>query len=126
MNEKKNKTRTILLAIFSFLLLLTATTAILYLTFDKKSKTAFFVRSINDASYDCEAKIINKYDDDLVSKSFDNISSRYEADRRQYVIYYRISIKERDEDFTVVSDYMAKCIVWERLGYVSDFRVFEY
>ncbi len=122
----KSKTTKVVLAIFAFILLLAATTAILYLTINQKKKTTFFARSINDASYDCEAKINSKYEGDLVNKNFDNISSRYEPDKRQYTIYYRISVKEKQEDYAVVNDYMAKCVVWERLGYVSDFRVFSY
>ncbi|ARN75941.1 hypothetical protein [Oceanicoccus sagamiensis] len=124
--SSNSKTTKVILAISAFIILLAFTTAVLYLTINQKKKTTFFARSINDASYDCEDKITSKYEGDLVSKSFDNISSRYEPDKRQYTIYYRISIKEKDENFSIVNDYMAKCIVWERLGYVSDFRVFTY
>ena len=124
--SNQSKTTKVVLVIIVFLLLLAATTTILYLTINKEKKTTFFARSINDASYDCEATINNKYKQDLVNKSFDDISSHYDPGKRQYTIYYRISIKEKQEDYPVVNDYMAKCVVWERLGYVSDFRVFSY
>lgn len=94
--------------------------------FQPKTQSSFFARSINDASYDCESKIEKKYGTKLVSKYFDNHSSRYEADRRQYLIYYRITVHELDQKIPTNNDYMAKCTVWERLGYVSEFRVYEY
>jgi hypothetical protein len=126
MDQQKLQSNKIFLSILAFLILLAGTTTILYYSTSNKGQTAFFARSINDASYDCEAKIVSKYGSELASKSFDNISSRYETNKRQYIIYYRISVKESDEGFTVVNDYMAKCIVWERLGYVSEFRVYKF
>ncbi|WP_101759552.1 hypothetical protein [Oceanicoccus sp. KOV_DT_Chl] len=92
---------------------------------DTKPKT-FYVRDINDATYDCEDKIVNKYGDKLVSKHYDNLSSRFEEQKNQYLIYYRISIKEKENGLPMINDYMAKCVVWEKLGYVSDFRVYEF
>ncbi len=122
---KKNQALTILLTTLGFVLLLAATTALLFFTFNDNKKQAFYARDINDASYDCEDKIKKRYEEELVSISFDNLSSRYEEEKNQYLIYYRISIREEMGNITTVNDYLAKCIVWERLGYVSDFRIIE-
>lgn len=89
-----------------------------------KGPDIFFARSINDAAYDCENKIANRFEDDLISKTYDQISSRYEPDRHQYIIYYNISVRSIEDDVTIINDYLSKCIVWEKLGYVSDFQVF--
>lgn len=85
---------------------------------------AFFARSINDAAYDCEDKIKDRFEEQLLSKHYDQYSSRYDADDHQYLIYYRVSVREEDENVPITTDYMAKCVVWERFGYVSEFRVY--
>lgn len=85
---------------------------------------AFFARSINDAAYDCEDKIKDRFEEQLLSKHYDQYSSRYDADDSQYIIYYRVSVREEEDNIPVTADYMAKCVVWERLGYVSEFRVY--
>lgn len=87
--------------------------------------TAFFARSINDASYDCEDKIDSRFDEDLVSKYYDEVSSRYEANKHRYLIYYRISVRTTEHNLPTIKDYMAKCSVWESLGYVSDFQILD-
>ncbi|MEE8059618.1 MAG: hypothetical protein V3T17_17570 [Pseudomonadales bacterium] len=98
----------------------------LYFNFGMPGKqTAFFARSINDASYDCENKIDQKFDEDLVNKYYDGNSSRYDSKQRQYIIYYRVSARYIENDIPMIKDYMAKCIVWERIGYVSDFQIFD-
>ena len=128
MNAKKAPTKNSnFTAGLVLLALVMITSAVVYFTYgNNKQPTAFFARSINDASYDCEDKISARFDDRLISKYYDQFSSRYEADQHQYVIYYRVSIKEQDRDnITTVKDYMAKCIVWEKLGFVSDFMVFD-
>ena len=97
-----------------------------YLTYGERNmKQSFFARDINDATYDCEDKIDAKFKKRLVSKYYDEISSRYEANKNQYVIYYRVSARDIEGEYPMVTDYMAKCIVWEKLGYVSDFQVFD-
>jgi len=85
----------------------------------------FFARSIDDASYDCEDKIRAQFGKNLINSSYDQISSRYDASKRQYIIYYYLTIAELVDDLPTVRDRMAKCVVWERLGYVSDYTVFE-
>ncbi len=115
------------LIVMALLSVIAVTITIVYLTFGRSSDepTFTFARSMDDATVDCENKIIDQYDDDIISKYFDQFSSRYDADRRQYIIYYRVHVKEIKDDLPVVNEYMAKCIVWERLGYVSDFSIFK-
>ena len=112
------------------LLVIIAVTALLiYLTYQAPAiNQPFFARSINDATYDCEEKINRRFTDKLVHKHFDNLSSRYEADKHQYAIFYRISIEEQkpNQPHSSVNDYMVKCLVWEKLGYVSEFSVFDF
>lgn len=121
--HNKRKTSTLIILGIALLVLALLMTVVLLSLGSYKQPTAFFARSINDASYDCEDKINSEFDDDLVSKYYDEISSRYEAKRRQYVIYYRVSAYAEQDGVRVVEDYMAKCIVWERVGYVSDFQI---
>jgi hypothetical protein len=112
----------------SLLVIIAATALLIYLTYEPRvGSKEFFARSINDATYDCEAKINSRFADQLVHKHFDNLSSRYEADKHQYAIFYRISIEERkpNQQHTNVNDYMVKCLVWEKLGYVSEFTIFD-
>ena len=103
-----------------------ATAVFVYLTFGASIQPqAFFARSINDASYDCEDKIKSRFGADLVSSQFDQYSSRYVADDHQYLIYYRVTTREElDNGALTTRDSTVKCTVWERLGYVSDFQVF--
>jgi|GEM_PF-3716490 len=117
--------RSRLFAVLAILFIVIASSALILSTRDDYRKVAFFARSINDASYDCEDKIISKYGDRLISKSFDNLSSRYQQDQRQYLIFYRISITETDTKYPAIDDHLVKCVVWERLGYVSDFRIID-
>lgn len=121
--HNKRKTSTLIILVIALLLMALFMTVVFFGFGANKQQTAFFARSINDASYDCEDKIDSKFDEDLVSKYYDEISSRYEAKRRQYVIYYRVSAYTEQDGVRVVEDYMAKCIVWERVGYVSDFQI---
>jgi uncharacterized protein YpmS len=108
--------------IIAFIFIIT----LIALSQNEPGKTAFFARSINDASYDCEATITNKYDEKLIYKNYDDFSSRYEPEKHQYIIYYRISVREETDDRPTIKDYLAKCIVWERIGYVSDFSIIDY
>lgn len=126
-NNNNSQSTQRLLASITLLVLIVITMAIIYITYHQELEpTAFFARDINDASYDCEAKIQNRYGDKLISHYYDQYSSRYEADEHQYLIYYRVSIQESDDnDRPQIKNLMAKCTVWEKLGYVSDFQVFE-
>lgn len=119
----KNKSTTVLLSIAAIVGAIAIISA-MFISSASSQKTAFFARSINDASYDCEDKINSYFDDELISKYYDDISSRYEANDHQYIIYYRVSAREMENDFPVIYDYMAKCVVWEKLGYVSSFRAY--
>lgn len=115
------------IAVITLVLLVIITLAIIYISYRQEmAPTAFFARSINDASYDCEAKIQSRFKDRLINRYFDPYSSRYEADDHQYLIYYRVTIQDLDDDGRPqVRELMAKCTVWEKLGYVSDFQVFK-
>lgn len=124
MNTQSPKKNKVIFISISLLIIAAAIILILYKSINQQ-EVAFFARSINDASYDCESKIDSKYDDKLVNKHFDNISSRYEADRHQYIIYYRITVQEIEDDVPQLDDYMVKCVVWEKLGYVSEFRAYK-
>lgn len=114
------------IAVITLVLLGILTLVIIYVSYHQEMKpTAFFARSIDDASYDCEAKIQSRYKARLISRYFDPYSSRYEADDHQYLVYYRVTIQEQDKDGrSRIRDLMVKCTVWEKLGYVSDFQEF--
>ena len=91
----------------------------------KDIKKAFFARSIGEAADSCEEKINSEYGKTLISKYYDQISSRYEPDFKQYIIYYRISHSTTVDNLPTVQNMMVKCVVWQSLGYVSDFRAFK-
>lgn len=124
-NDNQQRQRFFGSVILTVLILITM--VIIYISYHQEiAPTAFFARSINDASYDCEDKIQSRYKDRLINHYFDQYSSRYDADDHQYIIYYRVSIQDVDDnDRPQIVDLMAKCTVWEKLGYVSDFQVFE-
>lgn len=127
MNNKQETTplKSLPISIAIIVIIISIMTALYINTEKQQQPTAFFARSINDASYDCEAKIDKKFDGRLINKHYDAISSRYEADRHQYIIYYRISIRETEDEVPAIKDYLAKCIVWEKLGYVSEFQIID-
>lgn len=121
---KRHRLRTIAVVL---LLLISIGLIITVILLEKAdAPVAFYARDINDASYDCEDKINRYYEEDLVSKVYDDYSSRYEADKRQYIIFYRVSVNTEMDGYPTVVDYMIKCVVWERLGYVSDFQVLNF
>lgn len=123
MSNKTNRTN--LFVGLAILIIVAASFSLLFLTKTMGKRVAFFASSIDDASYDCEEKIVSKYGNRLISKSFDNLSSRYQPEERQYLIYYRISISESNTDYPAIDDHVVKCTVWEKLGYVSDFRIID-
>jgi hypothetical protein len=49
------------------------------------------VPNIDTAANSCEDRITNEFGKELLHKSYDHGSSRYEENRRRYVIWYRIS-----------------------------------
>ncbi|MEH6557111.1 MAG: hypothetical protein V7459_14205 [Oceanicoccus sp.] len=123
MSKKSNRTN-IFVGIATSVIV-AASFSLLFLTKTSGEPVTFFARSIDDASYDCEDKIVSKYGNRLISKSFDNLSSRYQREERQYLIYYQISIRESNANYPAIDDHLVKCTVWERLGYVSDFRIID-
>ena len=126
-NNKPNQSTLAMIYNLIFLIVIIASAWLLYLTYDPSAtQKPFFARSISDATYNCEDRIIGRYEEDLISKQFDNLSSRYNANSRQYAIFYRITVREHKRDFSILKDYMVKCVVWETLGYVSEFSVFDF
>ena len=91
----------------------------------RPQKVAFFSRDIDSAADSCEESISSYFGERMVSKRYDELSSRYNAQRRLYLIYYRVYSKEVEDDVPEVIEYLAKCTVWETLGYVSDFEVYK-
>lgn len=123
---KNVSARKVFLSSLILLTILIGTGFLLYITYEMPgAKVRFFARNINDATYNCEDSIDDRYKKKLMHKSYDNLSSRYSADKHQYSIFYRISVQENKNKRTEIKDYMVKCIVWEKLGYVSEFTVFE-
>ena len=108
------------------LFVLSAAVVITVIVFGPKNiEKKFFARSIGGAADSCEEKINDYFGDRLVSKYYDEISSRHDSSRKQYTIYYRISHSTSTDGRPGIENSMAKCVVWESLGYVSDFRVFK-
>lgn len=121
-NQSEKKLTLVILLILS----LTIIFIVFYFWNVKEVKpTNFFARDINDASYDCEDKIDQQFGTNLINKTYDEFSSRYDPSRRQYIVYYQLTVSENIKETPVISDLMAKCVVWERVGYVSDFSVFK-
>lgn len=94
------------------------------------SKTVFgptitTTRDIGMASDVCEERIVKDYKKTLINKSYDDISSRYEPSNNQYIVYYRITLRTVTDDTSAITTHLAKCIVWEKLGYVSSFEVID-
>lgn len=126
-SSKPNQSTLTMIYNLIFLMAIVISAWLLYITYDPTARLKpFFARSINDATYNCEDRINDRFKDDLISKNFDNLSSRYNADNRQYAIFYRITVREHKRDFSILKDYMVKCTVWETLGYVSEFTVFDF
>ncbi len=61
----------------------------------------------------------------MVNKRFDEISSRYDKQQKKYLVFYRIDTKTILHGAPQLKDLMVKCVIWETLGYTSDFEVFE-
>jgi hypothetical protein len=109
----------------SITVLLVLVAIAIYFNNAKTAPTAFFARSINDASYDCEKKINDKFGNKLLSKNYDGLSSRYNSQKHQYLIFYKISVQETVDKYPTIKEYLAKCMVWEKIGYVSDFTILD-
>ncbi len=125
MNNAKNAKSFKIPLTFLIILLLAIGVMAVYFNAAETEPTAFFARSIDDASYDCEKKIADKYGETLLSKTFDELSSNYNSRKHQYIIFYWISIQEVIDEIPMMKDYLAKCIVWEKIGYVSDFTIID-
>lgn len=55
----------------------------------------------------CEQKLIDMHGDSIYTKTFDNLSSRYDMARNVNLIFFRLSLKRRQE----VLEYQAICTV---------------
>lgn len=113
-----------LISVLIFIVVTAVTSAVIV------SKTAFgptitTTRDIGMASDVCEDRIISEYKKTLINKNYDDISSRYEPNNKQYIVYYRITLRSLVDDIPTVTAHLAKCIVWEKLGYVSSFEVID-
>lgn len=125
--QSKNSTLRSAINALVLMCVIAATLGTIYLTYYQNPESAtFFARSMNDASYDCEDKIRDRFSSSLISANFDQYSSRYDADDGEYIIYYQVTAQQIDKhDIPTIQNYMAKCTVWETLGYVSSFQVFD-
>lgn len=91
----------------------------------KEIKKNFFSRSLGDAANSCEEEIHSHFKKRIINISYDNMSSRYVPEFKQYIVYYRVNHTETVDDLPTVTETMVKCIVWESLGYVSNFDTFK-
>lgn len=82
-------------------------------------------RDIGMASDSCEERISDEFEDTLINQHYDDISSRYEPAKRQYIVYYRVTSSTIVDELPTVKTQLAKCVIWERLGYVSSFEVID-
>ena len=121
--KKSNSKTTKIIATIIIMALCTTLAITIALFGPKEVKQAFFVRSIGEAADSCEQEVVNNYGERLISKHYDEISSRYEPNYKQYTVFYRISFTTMENNLPTVQSAMVKCIVWERLGYVSDFTL---
>lgn len=122
---RKNTKGLIIKAALLLLILITSIVATVYFYGPGDIKKRFYARSIGEAADSCEEEIDGHFSKHLISKHYDQISSRYDASRKQYIIFYRISHRKVVDGIPSIEDSMAKCAVWESLGYVSDFSVFK-
>lgn len=81
------------------------------------------VRDIGMASDACEERIIEEFEDTLINKNYDDMSSRYEPSKKQYVIYYRVTTRDIEDDLPIIKSQLAKCVILERKGYVTIFEI---
>ena len=83
------------------------------------------MRDIGMASDACEERINDEFEATVISKSYDDISSRYELEKRQYVVYYRVTSRDATEEIDTIKTQLAKCIIEERRGYITSFEVID-
>lgn len=112
-------------AVFAVLIIIATSLSLLFLAKTNEDPIGSFIRTVDNASYDCEEEIVSRYGNKLISKSFDNLSSRYQPRDRQYWIYYRISVRESATEYPKIDDYLVKCTIGEHLGEISDFRIID-
>jgi hypothetical protein len=93
---------------------------------DEDGNIRFNVATVDAAANSCENYIDDQFGQDIIHKAYDHGSSRYEPNSRRYIIWYRISTRTPDEDGVMtVKDLLAKCEIWEFLGYVSNFESYD-
>lgn len=125
-NSKKQKKKTYLMLLVFLAASITAMVVTFSIYYVSNKKVAFNVPDVDTAANSCEQEVKDAFGKELLHKSYDHGSSRYEENRRRYVIWYRLTIRRLDsEGIAVVQDKMAKCEVWEFLGYVSSFEVYD-
>ena len=110
---------------FAVLIIIATSLSLLFLAKTNEDPNQSFIRTVDNASYDCEEEIVSRYGTKLISKSFDNLSSRYQPRDRQYWIYYRISVSESATEYPKIDDYLVKCTIGEHLDEISDFRIID-
>jgi len=118
------KTFIVLILIALFFALAIMATYISY-TITRADKQAFFSRDIASASDSCESDIKDHFGENLISARYDEISSAYKPQQKRYLIYFRVTARYEEDNVPSIEEWLAKCIVWETLGYVSDFEVYQ-
>lgn len=121
---KGQKTFIVLILIALFFALAIIATYISY-TVTRAEKVAFFSRDIGSASDSCEDNIKDHFGENLVSAIYDEMSSAYKPQQRRYLIYFRVTAQYTEENIPTIEEWLAKCVVWETLGYVSDFEIYQ-
>ncbi len=110
-----------------FVVLSMAAISLTYTTYSVATgKISFTVRDIGEASDSCEQELTDLYGNNILSKSYDHGSSRYDQRLRRYKVWYRFTLRSPTEQGTmVIEDKMIVCEIREFLGYVSSFQVYD-
>jgi hypothetical protein len=112
--------------IFTSLAIVVLTVVVTFLWLNKRTSndySPYAARDLGSAATVCEQKIDKNLGASLLHKRYDDISSRYEASKKRYVIYYRLSVKNSAGNGA--SEQFAKCVIWESRGYVTGFEVID-
>ena len=75
---------------FAVLIIIATSLSLLFLAKTNEDPNESFIRTVDNASYDCEEEIVSRYGNKLISKSFDNLSSRYQPSSYTDP-YYRVA-----------------------------------
>ncbi len=116
-NDNKKRASYLLIALVITVVSIVATFITVSAT---NQKNAFRAGDIDAAANSCAEEIDDEYGDELFHSSFDAGSSSFNARRKTYTIWYRVSTRSTDKHgISSVKDMMVKCEVKEFLGYVS-------